>query len=94
MGKVIKQLSRESRNRVANAFRMAAQSLSGSDSCLGARYRQLRRENGGRERVKAMAHYLACLVHRLLTKGQASGDRGAAYFENQRSEREITRLKR
>jgi len=52
------------------------------------------RENGGRERVKAMAHYLACLVHRLLTKGQASGDRGAAYFENQRSEREITRLKR
>jgi len=93
-GRVIKQLSRESKNRVANAFRMAAQSLWRSDSYLGARYRQLRGRLGGEKGVKAMAHYLARLTHRLLTKGQAYVDRGAAYFEKQRAERELTRLKR
>jgi hypothetical protein len=41
-----------------------------------------------------MAHYLACLVYRMLTKGQEYVDRGAAYFEKKRSEREIVGLKR
>jgi hypothetical protein len=67
-GKVIRQKSRESKNRVANALRMAAESLSRSDSYLGARYRQLRGRLGGPKAVKAMARYLACLVYRLLTK--------------------------
>ena len=93
-GRGIGQLSRESKNRVADAFRMAAQSLSRSDSYLGARYRQLRGRLGSEKGFKAMAHYLARLTHRLLTKGQAYMDRGAAYFEKQRAERELTRLKR
>ena len=93
-GKVIKQKSRESKNRVANALRMAAESLSRSDSYLGARYRQLRGRLGGKKAVKAMARYLACLVYRLLTKGRAYVDRGAAYYERKRAERDITHLKR
>jgi len=51
-GRVIKHLSRESKNRVADAFRMAAQSLSRSDSYLGARYRQLRGRLGARKGSK------------------------------------------
>ena len=39
--------------------------------------------------VKAMARYLACLVYRLLTNGPAWVDKGAAYYENQRREREL-----
>jgi transposase len=93
-GKVIKHVSRESKNRVANALRMAAESLSRSDSYLGARYRQLRGRLGGPKAVKAMARYLACLVYRLLTKGQAYVDRGAAHFEHKRTEREMAQLKR
>jgi transposase len=92
-GKVIQQQARESKNRVANAFRMAAESLSRSDSYLGARYRKLRARLGGTKAVKAMARYLACLVYRLLTKGQAYIDRGAAYFENKRTERTMAALK-
>jgi len=38
-GKVIRHIPAAGRNRVANALRMAAQSLSRSNSCLGARYR-------------------------------------------------------
>lgn len=93
-GRVIKQRPRRSKNRVANALRMAAESLSHSDSYLGARYRRLRGRMDGPSAVKAMARYLACLIYRLLTKGQDYVDRGAAYFENQRSARELESLKR
>ena len=93
-GKVVKQKSRESKNRVANALRMAAESLWRSDSYLGARYRRLRGRMEGKKAVKAMARYLACLVYRLLTKGQDYIDRGAAHFETKRSQREIVTLKR
>jgi transposase len=93
-GKVIKQKSRESKNRVANALRMAAEALERSDSYLGARYRVLRGRLGGKKAVKAMARYLACLVYRLLTKGQEYVDRGSAYYERKRAERDMTHLKR
>jgi transposase len=93
-GKVIRQQSRKSKNRVANALRMAAQALSRSNSYLGARYRHLRARLGGQKAVKAMARYLACLVYRLLTKGRAYVDRGAAHFETKRTERELLVLRR
>jgi transposase len=93
-GKVIRQQSRKSKNRVANALRMAAQALSRSESYLGARYRHLKARLGGQKAVKAMARYLACLVYRLLTKGQTYVDRGAAHFEKKRTERELLALRR
>ena len=40
-----------------------------------------------------MAHYLALLVYRILTKGQAWVDRGAAKFEQRRTEWELSSLK-
>jgi transposase len=93
-GKVIRHYSVQGRNRVANALRMAAESLKDSDSYLGARYRSLRGRLGGLKAVKAMARYLACLIYRMLTKGQAWVDRGAAYYEQRRQERELSHLHR
>jgi transposase len=93
-GKVVRQRARESKNRVANALRMAAESLLRSNSYLGARYRQLRARMEGQAAVKAMAHYLARLVYRLMTKGQEYIDRGAAHFEHKRQQREIANLTR
>jgi transposase len=93
-GKVIRQKARKSKNRVANALRMAAEALSRSDSYLGARYRQFRARMEGPGAVKAMAHYLARLVYRLLTKGEEYFDRGVVYFEKKRDERELVRLQR
>ena len=48
----------------------------------------------GQEVVKAMAHYLARLVYRLLTKGQEYVDRGSAYFEKKNNERALIALQR
>jgi transposase len=93
-GKVIKHLALHSRNRVANALRMAAESLSHSNSYLGARYRSLRGRLSGLQAIKAMARYLACLVYRMLTKGQDWVDRGAHHFEQKRQQRELNHLQR
>lgn len=93
-GRVIRQNARQSKNRVANILRMAAESLIRSDSYLGARYRSMRGRMTGPSAVKAMARYLACLLYRLLTKGQQYVDHGAAYFEHRRKERDIAGLTR
>ena len=93
-GKVIRHVPAAGRNRVANALRMAAQSLSRSDSYLGARYRRLRVRLDGPVAVKAMARYLACLVYRMVTKGQAYVDHGAAHYEAKRQEKERAALQR
>jgi transposase len=93
-GKVIRRFPAAGRQRVANALRMAAQSLCRSDSYLGARYQRLRARLDGPVAVKAMARYLACLIYRLVTKGQAYIDRGAAHYERKRQERERQALER
>ena len=93
-GKVIRHSKPDGRNRLANVLRMAAQSLSRSDSYLGARYRSLRGKLGGPRATKAMARYLACLVYRLLTKGKEYVDRGAAHYEKRLRDRERMALER
>ena len=93
-GKVIGPGRRKVQNRVAMALRMAASTLLNSKSYLGGRYRHLRTQLPSKAAaVKAMARYLAVLVYRMLTKGEAWVDRGAAKFEQKRTEWELASLK-
>jgi transposase len=75
----------------------ASESLSDSDSYLGARYRRLRGRMEGEKAIKAMAHYLAQLVYRVVTKGQeyvavappttnANADRDMTYLKRKAAE--------
>ena len=92
-GKVIGRGKRKVKNRVAVALRTAATTLLKSDSYLGARYRNLRRHLPSfAVAVKAMGRYLAVLIYRLLTHGQAWVDRGAIRFERRRTEQELASL--
>jgi hypothetical protein len=93
-GKVIRHYVDPARGRLNNAFRMAAEALHDSDSYLGARYRSLSMRLEKLKAVKAMARVLACVVYRLMTKGQEWVDRGAAQFESRRKERELKSLQR
>jgi len=93
-GKVLKQGSLQVKNRVATALRTAANTLLHSDSYLGARFRSLQARRGTPKAIKAMARYLACLVYRMFTRGQAWVDRGAREFENRRAQRELSALQR
>jgi transposase len=92
-GKVIGSGRRKVQNRVAMSLRMAASTLRESQSYLGARYRYLCRKLPSKAAaVKAIARHLAVLVFRLLTKGQAWVDRGAARFEQRREELDLSGL--
>jgi transposase len=91
-GKVKSSQTRHVVNRAANAFRIAAQSLSRSRSALGAFYRRLRARLGGPKAITAAAHKLARLFYRLWTTGQAYCDPGMDYYEQQFRERTLHNL--
>src|SRR5450755_3470771 len=91
--KIIGRGKRKVKNRVAVALRTAATTLLKSDSYLGARYRSLRRQLPSfAAAVKAMGRYLAVLIYRVLTRGEAWVDRGATRFERRRTEQELASL--
>lgn len=89
---MIRHTREKSRNRVTVALRMAASALDHSQSYLGARFRCLRARLGSPKAIKAMARYLACILYRLLTKGQAWVDRGSEQFEQIRQKRDLAKL--
>jgi hypothetical protein len=91
-GKVLKQATLRVKNRVATALRGAANTLLHSDSYLGARFRSLRTRRGAPKAIKAMARYLACIIYRMFTRGQAFVDRGVQEYENRRAQRELAVL--
>ena len=69
------------KHRVANAFRVAAQTLANSKTALGAYYRRMRARKGGTFANASTANKLAKLFYRALKHGMAYVERGAAYYE-------------
>ncbi|MBE9054416.1 IS110 family transposase [Nostocales cyanobacterium LEGE 11386] len=85
-GKVKSSKTRNVVNRAANAFRMAAFSLTHSRSALGAFYRRLRSRLGAPKAITATAHKLARLFYQMwITAGQYS-DPGMDYYEQKYQE--------
>ena len=93
-GKVISARTKRSANRVRQALKMAAMSLSHSDSALGAFYRKLCTRMDKPRANTATAHKLARLVYFMLTRGEAFVDEGQQRYEEQQRERSIAALKR
>lgn len=93
-GKVLSSRTKRSANRARQAFRMAAMSLSHSDSALGAFYRRLCRRMDKPRANTATAHKLARLVYFMLTRGEAYVDEGQRRYEEQQRQRSIVALKR
>ena len=93
-GKVARHGRKQVKKRVGGALRMAASTLLRRGSYLGARFRKLRARRGAPKASKAMARYLGCLVHRILTHGQAWIDQGTKAFEEKNRQREFNDLQR
>ncbi len=93
-GKVLSARTKRSANRVRQALKMAAMSLSHSDSALGAFYRRLCSRMDKPRANTATAHKLARLVYFMLTRGEAFVDQGQQRYEQQQRDRSITALKR
>ncbi len=93
-GKVLSAKTRQSANRVRQALKMAAMSLSHSNSALGAFYRRLCSRMDKPRANTATAHKLARMVYFMLTRGEAFVDQGQQRYEDQQRERSIAALKR
>jgi transposase len=93
-GKVLKSKTLKSKNRAAQAFRMAAQSVSRSESALGGFYRRMRAKHGGPKAIVATAHKIARIFYHMLKYKQAYQDPGQAYYEQQYQQRVVKNLKR
>src|SRR6266498_2936597 len=93
-GKVLRSRTRKVTNRATQAFRQAAQSVSRSDSAVGAYYRSMRARKGPEQATVATAHKIARIVYHLLKYGEAYEAESAAAYEQQRQERELRQLTR
>ena len=93
-GKVISARTKRSANRVRQALKMAAMSLSHSDSALGAFYRRLCSRMDKPRANTATAHKLARMVYFMLTRGEAYVDEGQQRYEEQQRQRNIAALRR
>jgi transposase len=93
-GKVLSARTRRSTNRVRQALKLAAMSLSRNDSALGAFYRRLCARMDKPRANTAVAHKLARMVYIMLTRGEAFVDRGQQHYEEQQRQRSIDALRR
>lgn len=93
-GKVLSAKTKRSANRVRQALKMAAMSLSHSDSALGAFYRRLCSRMDKPRANTAVAHKLARMVYYMLTRGEAFVDQGQQHYEEQQRQRSIAALRR
>lgn len=93
-GKVLSAKTKRSANRVRQALKMAAMSLSHSDSALGAFYRRLCSRMDKPSANTATAHKLARIVYFMLTRGEAFVDQGQKRYEEQQRQRSIAALRR
>jgi transposase len=93
-GKVLRSRTKKTQNRVNLAFRVAAHSLSRSQSAVGAFYRRLKTKHGPAKATTATAHKLARVVYFMLKNRSAYTDPGVTYYEQQYRDRAIRNLKR
>lgn len=93
-GKVLSAKTKRSSNRVRQALKMAAMSLSHSDSALGAFYRRLCARMDKPSANTAVAHKLARMVYFMLTRGEQFVDQGQQHYEEQQHQRSVAALKR
>jgi hypothetical protein len=91
---VLSARTRRSANRVRQALKLAAMSLSRSDSALGAIYRRLCARMDKPRANTAVAHKLARMVYFMLTRGEAFVDQGQQRYEEQQRQRSIEALRR
>jgi hypothetical protein len=91
-GKVLSSKTRKSKNKAAQALKMAANTLRESDSALGAYYRRMRSKFGPAKAVTATAHKLATIIYTMVKYKKSYIEIGAEYYEERHRERVLRNL--
>jgi len=91
-GRRIRGPKLKTKNRVAQAFRMAAQSLHNNKSYLGDYYRSQRARYGALKAIKNAAHKLARIFYHLVTTRQPYDETVFAKLEARNQQRRLYKL--
>ncbi len=92
-GKILSVKTRHVKHRVAQALRLAAQSLSRSPSVLGVFFRRMRAKLGAPKAITATAHKLARIIYHLLTTHEPYDESRLAAAESDHRRRTESRLR-
>jgi transposase len=93
-GKVKQSGVQPSQNRASAALRVAAASLTHSNSALGAYYRRMRTRQGAPAAITATAHKLSRIIYAMLKERKPYLDLGVDYYEQQYRSRVLRNLNR
>lgn len=91
-GKNLGGKTKRTSNYAATTLRMAASTLHGSKTSLGAYFRRLKARLGAPKATTAVAHKLAVIVYNMLRNGMAYVELGMKYYEEQYQKRMIRNL--
>ena len=93
-GKVLDSRTRQVVNRVADALRLAAQSVGRTQTCLGIFYRRKQAHLGAPKATTATARKLACLIYHLLKYKQPYQEPDPAIYQLRLQKSALTKLQR
>jgi transposase len=93
-GKVLDSRTRQVVNRVADALRLAAQSVGRTETCLGIFYRRKQAHLGAPKATTATARKLACLIYHLLKYKQPYQEPDPATYQLRLQKSALTKLQR
>jgi transposase len=93
-GKILRSRVLKTQNRAGQAFRLAAQSVSRTNTAYGAFFRRMRARHGPQKAIVATAHKIARTVYCMLKHRQPFRHTSAEDYTEQEREREIARLKK
>jgi transposase len=91
-GKVLRSKTSKQHNRASQAFRMAAQSASRSDTAIGAFFRRLAARIGVEQAIVATAYKIARIFYTMLKKRVPFQQMSTDEYERRYRERVIARL--
>ena len=91
-GKVLRSRTLKGHNRAGQAFRLAAQAVSRTQTALGAYYRRMRAKHGSQKAIVATAHKLARIFYAMLKHRTPFADMGAEEYDKRERDRQIARL--
>jgi transposase len=92
--KVFKSRTNKVKNRASEAFRMAAQSVSRTQTALGAFFRRIKSRAGAPKAITATARKISCLFYRLLKFGENYVEQGIELYEQKYKENVIKTLEK
>ena len=93
-GKVLSSRTKPCSNRVAQALRIAANTLYRSKTALGSFFRRMRAKFGAPKAITAAAHKMARIIYHMLRYKKSFQELGADYYDKQYRDRVLASLRK